>query len=41
MKQPGQIVLFHFPQTDLQPGKHRPALFSLVSLACSTTICCA
>src|SRR5690625_6346076 len=26
MKQPGQIVLFHFPQTDLSEGKLRPAL---------------
>ncbi|MCA9934297.1 MAG: type II toxin-antitoxin system PemK/MazF family toxin [Ardenticatenaceae bacterium] len=26
MKQSGQIVLFHFPQTDLQSGKSRPAL---------------
>ncbi len=26
MKQPGQIVLFRFPQTDLAQGKPRPAL---------------
>lgn len=26
MKQPGQIVLFRFPQTDLAGGKLRPAL---------------
>ncbi|MGB9724085.1 MAG: type II toxin-antitoxin system PemK/MazF family toxin [Chloroflexia bacterium] len=26
MKQPGQIVLFRFPQTDLETGKLRPAL---------------
>ncbi len=26
MKQPGQIVLFAFPHTDLQTGKLRPAL---------------
>lgn len=26
MKQPGQIVLFRFPQTDLAVGKLRPAL---------------
>lgn len=26
MKQPGQMVLFHFPQTDLSEGKLRPAL---------------
>src|SRR5699024_5430711 len=26
MKQPGQIVLFHFTQTDLSEGKLRPAL---------------
>lgn len=26
MKQPGQIVLFRFPQTDLEAGKLRPAL---------------
>jgi mRNA interferase MazF len=26
MKQAGQIVLFRFPQTDLEPGKLRPAL---------------
>ncbi len=26
MKQPGQIVLFRFPQTDLTQGKLRPAL---------------
>lgn len=26
MKCPGQIVLFHFPQTDLVEGKSRPAL---------------
>ena len=26
MKQPGQIVTFHFPQTDLAAGKVRPAL---------------
>ena len=26
MKQPGQIVLFRFPQTDLEEGKLRPAL---------------
>ena len=26
MKYPGQIVLFKFPQTDLMPGKSRPAL---------------
>jgi mRNA interferase MazF len=26
MKQPGQIVLFRFPQTDLIEGKLRPAL---------------
>ena len=26
MSQPGQIVLFRFPQTDLQRGKLRPAL---------------
>jgi mRNA interferase MazF len=26
MKQVGQIVLFHFPQTDLAQGKSRPAL---------------
>lgn len=26
MIQPGQIVLFHFPQTDLAEGKLRPAL---------------
>lgn len=26
MKQPGQIVLFPFPQTDLEEGKLRPAL---------------
>jgi mRNA interferase MazF len=26
MKQPGQIVLFKFPQTDLAEGKLRPAL---------------
>lgn len=26
MKQPGQIVLFRFPQTDLDTGKLRPAL---------------
>ena len=26
MKQPGQIVLFRFPQTDLTAGKLRPAL---------------
>jgi len=26
MIQPGQIVLFRFPQTDLQEGKMRPAL---------------
>ena len=26
MKQPGQIVLFRFPHTDLEEGKLRPAL---------------
>ena len=26
MKQPGQVVLFRFPQTDLEEGKLRPAL---------------
>jgi mRNA interferase MazF len=26
MKQPGQVVLFRFPQTDLVQGKLRPAL---------------
>jgi len=26
VKFPGQIVLFKFPRTDLQPGKPRPAL---------------
>lgn len=26
MKRPGQIVLFRFPQSDLEPGKLRPAL---------------
>jgi len=26
MTQAGQIVLFRFPQTDLEPGKLRPAL---------------
>lgn len=26
MKQAGQIVLFRFPQTDLEEGKLRPAL---------------
>ena len=26
MKQPGQIVLFRFPQADLEEGKLRPAL---------------
>ena len=26
MKQPGQIVLFQFPQTKLETGKLRPAL---------------
>jgi mRNA interferase MazF len=26
MKQPGHIVLFRFPQTDLEDGKLRPAL---------------
>ncbi len=26
MKEPGQIVLFRFPQTDLEEGKLRPAL---------------
>ena len=26
MKQAGQIVLFQFPQTDLEEGKFRPAL---------------
>ncbi|MDZ7359590.1 MAG: hypothetical protein ONB46_02530 [candidate division KSB1 bacterium] len=26
MKKSGQIVLFNFPQTDLIPGKSRPAL---------------
>jgi mRNA interferase MazF len=26
MKEPGQIVVFHFPQTDLEEGKLRPAL---------------
>jgi len=26
MKQPGQVVLFRFPQTDLDEGKLRPAL---------------
>jgi len=26
MKQPGQVVLFRFPQTDLAEGKLRPAL---------------
>jgi mRNA interferase MazF len=26
MKQAGQIILFRFPQTDLEEGKLRPAL---------------
>ena len=26
MKEAGQVVLFRFPQTDLEEGKHRPAL---------------
>ena len=26
LKKPGQLVLFRFPQTDLLPGKLRPAL---------------
>ncbi len=26
MKKPGQVVLFRFPQTDLEDGKLRPAL---------------
>jgi len=26
MKKAGQIILFRFPQTDLNPGKPRPAL---------------
>ena len=26
MKQAGQIILFRFPQTDLEAGKLRPAL---------------
>lgn len=26
MKQPGQIAVLQFPQTDLRPGKKRPAL---------------
>jgi len=26
MKQAGQVVVFHFPQTDLEEGKLRPAL---------------
>lgn len=26
MKQPGQVILFRFPQTDLEEGKLRPAL---------------
>jgi mRNA interferase MazF len=26
MKRPGQVVLFRFPQTDLEEGKLRPAL---------------
>ncbi len=26
MKQPGQIILFRFPQADLAQGKPRPAL---------------
>jgi len=26
MKKAGQVVVFHFPQTDLEEGKLRPAL---------------
>lgn len=26
MKEPGQIIVFRFPQTNLQQGKLRPAL---------------
>ena len=37
MKKAGQVVVFRFPQTDLEEGKLRPALYWGNCLASSIT----